>query len=89
MITIYKYLIDITDRQTIKLPADAEFLKVDVQNDTPYLWAMVNTSKQNIDYDIVIYGTGHDIRSWETLKHIGSFFHKNTFVWHVFHELPF
>lgn len=89
MITIYKYKINITDKQTLNLPTDAEFLKIGTQNDVLYIWAMVNTSKKIIPYDIVIFGTGHEIKSWETLKHIGSFQHKNTFVWHVFHELPF
>jgi hypothetical protein len=89
MITVYKYTFDITDTQKLRIHADCEFLRVDVQHDIPCLWAMVNTNKPIIDYDILIVGTGHEVKSWETLKHIGSFQHKDRFVWHVFHELPF
>lgn len=39
---IFKYQLEITDRQTILLPHDAEILSVQVQNQKPCLWAKVD-----------------------------------------------
>lgn len=40
--TIYKYPLDVTDVQEIKLPVGAEILTVQAQNGTLCLWALVD-----------------------------------------------
>lgn len=48
MKTIYKYPLDVTDRQVIAMPEDAEILTVQVQNGKPMLWAVVDPNKESL-----------------------------------------
>lgn len=46
---VYKYELEITDEQTIRLPLNAELLTVQMQGDKCCLWALVDPRK------VVIY----------------------------------
>lgn len=58
---IYKYPIKITDNQTIELPEYAQILDVQIQNDVPVLWALVDPKEKPQKIDIEIIGTGNPI----------------------------
>jgi hypothetical protein len=59
MRTIYKYPLEITDAQTIKMPEGAKILSVHNQGGTTCLWAEVDTDKELTERAIEIFGTGN------------------------------
>jgi hypothetical protein len=92
MHTIHKFQLVVTDRQTIKMPAGAEILCIQVQYTTPCIWARVNTDCQPEQREFLIYGTGHE-HTEETGRYIGTFqLHGGGLVFHLFEimcETPF
>jgi len=81
MKTIYKYQLTLSDNP-ITMIKGAEILTVKLQNDTPTLWALVDTDEYLQESRlIVIRGTGHTIE--DNAKHITTYM-DGPFVWHVF-----
>lgn len=58
MKTIYKYPLEVTDRQTLMLPAHPEFLTVAVQRGQPCIWALIDTDAELTPFTIAMCGTG-------------------------------
>lgn len=86
MITIWKYILEVTDKQTIEVPEDGKILSVQVQNGKPCLWVLVNSENKKVVRTIVTYGTGNRITDY---KHdyifIGTYqLHNGGLVFHVF-----
>lgn len=87
MTTIYKYKIEATDRQVLKMPKYAELLCVQIQDGEPHLWAKVDTDNELTDVEIHVYGTGHEITE-SNLYYIGTFqLRQGALVFHVFQNL--
>lgn len=61
MITIYKYPLKFQQEQTIEIPSEYELLTVQLQDNTPCLWAMVDTKEPLISAKVFCIGTGHPI----------------------------
>ena len=60
---IYKYPLEITDRQTVKLPADSEIISIVNINEKPYIYVIVEPGEEcGIHHEIICYGTGHPMR---------------------------
>jgi hypothetical protein len=92
MKTIYKYPIVTTDRQTLLLPKDAEILSVQIQGDSPVLYAFINTKNKTKTARVIeIFGTGNPIEEYDTiksLKYIGTYqLQMIGFVGHVFERV--
>lgn len=90
MAAILKYQLEITDRQTLKLPANARLLSVHDQNGALCLWAYVNPPANPLERVIRIVGTGHELPSDFLTHHdfIGTVVQEEiSAVWHVFEEL--
>ena len=90
MTTIHKYPIQITDEQTVRMPAGAHVLTAQAQEGETRLclWVMVDTSKPMTDYRVWVHGTGHQICDAATCgRYIGSaqMLH-GRLIWHVFVE---
>ena len=82
MKTIYKYPIEITNKQIIEMPCNYKLLHVGLDPEgNPVLWAEVYTSSPTALVPIYVIGTGHPVP--EETKHIGSFV-QIPFVWHVY-----
>jgi hypothetical protein len=47
--TICKYPLDIAEKQEIEIPVDSKIIHVDVQNDSPVIWAIVNPENPRED----------------------------------------
>lgn len=85
--TIYKYLLDVTDRQTIMLPKGYKVLSIQPQKDALRLWAKIDTNiQEESPLDIIIIGTGRplpdDIDIYDhftTIEMCGG-----NLVWHIF-----
>lgn len=73
MKTIYKYPLEITDNQCVKMPKDAQILTVQMQGKTPCLWAMVDTENEVVERFIEIYGTGNPITGQDSRRYISTF----------------
>jgi hypothetical protein len=58
MRTIWKYPIDSTPCCEIEMPLNAEILCVQLQNNIPTLWALVETEEPKRIFDILTYYTG-------------------------------
>jgi hypothetical protein len=63
MKTIWKFVLDATERQTVTLPAGARVLTVQAQGDTTCLWAEVNREKITEGRSVLVVGTGHGLPS--------------------------
>ena len=93
MDTIWKYQLEITDRQEIFMPYGAKILSVQVQHNILCLWARVRTYQNPVFGEvkeqrvIEIIGTGNPIPELgiheAKRKYIGSCI-MGDFVWHIF-----
>ena len=85
MKTIYKYPLEITDYQYVRLPIRSKIISVGNQNGRLVLWAMVDTSQTEYDRSVIIKGTGNPIESEELTgyTYIGTV-QIAWLVWHVF-----
>lgn len=81
---VFKYALDVTDHQTILMPAGAEILCVQMQAGAPCLWAMVNPNNPLEERRFRIVGTGHLIAE-PFLKYVGTVqAGGGMLIWHVF-----
>ena len=80
MKTIYKYTLHSQDC-TLQLPKGAELLTVQLQNQIPTLWALVNPMTVTEERHICIVGTGWEVE--DNMKYITTYM-DGYFVWHVF-----
>lgn len=87
MKTIWKYALEVSDRQTVNMPVGSKMLSIQTQNEKPCLWVLVNPKEVGlIDITIRIYGTGHNIES-EQLTYIDTFqLSGGMLVFHAFKE---
>lgn len=83
--TIYKYELEITDRQEVRMSRTAEFLSVQMQGDKLCLWAMVRPNDAQASFEILIFGTGHTLPV-PYGRYIGTV-QQGQFVWHVFYKM--
>lgn len=81
--TVYKYPFDVSDDVVVKMPDDAEILKVDHQDGQPTIWALVDTESPAVMRRFIVRGTGHPVP--DGVEHVGSFFH-GPFIWHLFED---
>ena len=82
MRTIWKYPITDSPCQEIEMPLNAEILCVQLQNNIPTLWTLVETEDPKRIFDILTYYTGD---SWidKKGKYIGTY-QLAGLVYHVF-----
>lgn len=83
---IYKYHLNVEDTQRIDLPMYSRVLCVKLQNGSPQLWALVDTTMPTESVCIKIFGTGNPIFcSTRQLEYIESFMmYDGGLVFHVF-----
>lgn len=60
---IFKYTLETTDQQILKLPKGAKILSLQTQNNIPCIWAMIDTHAIETEEQHIIntYGTGHQL----------------------------
>lgn len=87
---IFRYRLDITDEQTLDLPANAEVLSVGPPRDgldQLDMWALVDVTATKELRTFQIFGTGHPMSATYS-RFIGTVpTHEGMFVWHVFEKL--
>ena len=81
---IFKYELEVADRQAIQMPTGAQILCVQVQGNVPCLWAKVNDEATPVSREISIYGTGQALQSYPG-DYIGTFqMAQGELVFHVY-----
>lgn len=80
---IFKYPLEWKENQIVKIPV-VGVLCIQIQNNTPCLWAVVNEEKEETDVEIVMVGTGHDVNLVENEMSYISTTQIGGFVWHWF-----
>jgi hypothetical protein len=84
MQTIHKYRLQIVSEQPVTMPSGAEILCVQMQGDTPCIWAMVNPDNPNVTRSIAICGTGHPVPVGN-YKYVGTVQQfGGSLIWHIF-----
>src|SRR5687768_9543573 len=79
--TVHKFPFRITgEPQFIDVTCDWRPVLVEMQDDTPCLWAEVFTSSGRQRLQLLVTGTGHPVPT--TMGHVGSF-QQPPFVWHL------
>jgi hypothetical protein len=83
---IFKYPLTITDYQDIALPAGAKPLCVQMQDERPCLWVLVNADREpDHTLTVRIVGTGNPFPDAEECTYVGTFqMFAGGLVWHVF-----
>ena len=73
MKTIWKYILETTDLQKIKMPIGAKILTVQIQHGVPCIWCLVNPD-EDVEYKIIrTIGTGHDLENDFSGKYLGTY----------------
>ncbi len=82
--TIWKFKIECTQANIIKMPCDAEILCAQVQFNALYIWAKVSEDAQLKPRTIEVFGTGCEIPDG-TRRFISTVqFNGGHFVFHIF-----
>lgn len=79
---IWKYPFEIADRFVLQLPQGARVLSVELQDEQPCLWAMVNAESTEELRRFALVGTGHLLPNGIS-TYIATF-QQPPFVWHLF-----
>lgn len=86
--TIWKYPLRVKETETFLMPRGAEILTIQVQNETPCIWALVDPNETYQDErKFEIHGTGNPILLNDSTKrkYIGSFqLMEGQLVFHLF-----
>lgn len=83
MRTIWKYTLQ-PGRTKLEMPRGAELLTVQMQGDTPTLWAQVHPGEPLERRVIDIHGTGHKLPE-DAGQYLATFqMEGGALVWHVF-----
>lgn len=83
---IHKVTLQLTDRQSVKLPVGAKILSVQVQNGEMKAWFEFDERETRELYRFIyIVGTGHLFEIEEPYKFIGTV-QMGPFVWHIYEK---
>ena len=80
---VYKYVVT----PAIEIPEGGEILSVHAQEDAVFLWVKVDPDAPTELRRFHLYGTGHDINTYEPLEYIGTAHLDNGLVVHAFEEV--
>lgn len=85
--TIWKFPLEVTDSQSVKMPKASRILSVQTQGGQPCLWAWVDSEAPLETRTFHTFGTGHPMRkdARQILEHVGTYqLNDGALVFHVF-----
>lgn len=80
--TIWKYPLNITDRQVVMIPKNGQLLSVQFQGAILCLWVLVDPNAPEQPREIEVIGTGNPIDN-SNRYHIDTV-QDGSLVWHIF-----
>jgi len=83
---IYKYDLNLEDRQTLDMPKNSDLLSVQMKDDVLVSWWYVNTEEEETEKRIIyVVGTGNEFHTflYEQCNFITTI-QDEFFVWHIF-----
>lgn len=82
---IGKFRLNVTDRQTLMIPAPANIRSVIEQYGDVMLYAEMNDGAEMLERKIRIYGTGHKMDEPHTGQFIGTVStEQGQLIWHIY-----
>ena len=87
---IYKYPLTPVDIQIIKMPKGAEILSLQVQNNVPCIWALVDKTQSEEERYFETFATGERIifTSRTERTHVGTYqLSSGRYIFHVFENV--
>jgi hypothetical protein len=85
MQTIWKYTLEPGQNNTLELPASAEVLSVQNQNEKICMWVKLETDYPKVQRMFAVLGTGWEVESNHDLLFIGTVqLNHGIYVFHVF-----
>lgn len=84
MKTIWKYPLKITSLQIIEMPDRAAILSMQMQDNVPTIWALVDTDKTKAKWEIRVIGTGEPADDIALNFSCLGTVQQGPMVWHVF-----
>ena len=88
MKAIWKFPFETTGLFTLEMPANAQILTVQTQNEQGCIWALVDVDAPYEHRVFNIFGTGHDITDDSNIGYIGTYQqHGGALVFHLFEVL--
>jgi len=84
---IFKWNLQIVDFQEIEMPIGAQILSMQIQNENPQLWALVDEKNATEKRSFITCGTGQEIPE-DVGDYIGTYQIENgSLVFHVFEQI--
>lgn len=86
---IFKYQLDITDQQFVRMPQGAVILSAQFQGNDLVVWARVRPDNETEKREFRIFGTGNPCDAHADMDFIATVQQPDApLVWHVFAETP-
>lgn len=87
-IKIFKYTLEVADRQVVQMPVGSKILAFQFQRGVPCIWALVAEGSVMKSRALRIHGTGHQINIDDTpTQYVGTAQQGDSLVWHLFEEV--
>lgn len=84
MKTIFKYNLDLIDKQEVEIPANGKILHFGLQDlESLCIWVLIDPANSKEKRHFKIYGTGRSIYD-ESENYIGTVITSFGLVWHLF-----
>lgn len=86
-VAVWKFKLEVKDRQSIEMPQGAEILDIQTQNNEICIWALVDIDAKMDVRHFEVWGTGHKhyYEDYKKADYLGSVQTENgKFVWHIF-----
>ena len=84
---IFKYELPVEGQSVLIFAHVLQWLKVDNQDGTPVVWAIIDDEKEQYKYRVESVGTGWYMRDeliYGNVKYLGSTTDWDNYVWHYF-----
>lgn len=83
MKTIFKYPLELAGVQSVRMPAGATILTVQLQAGVPCVWAITDSAQPKVSRRLLLVGTGHALPD-DHGRYVGTFQPPRGLVFHVF-----
>lgn len=89
MKVIWKFpVLDLLNRYTTRMPAGAEILSVQMQDDRPQMWLLVDPKAEGEPRTFESFGTGHPVKA-QIVQYLGTLqVSDGALIFHVFEVKP-